>query len=165
MDNTGSQTWLLACRCDDRFPPLACLPGSERAAISTLKHSDWNLELAFEIFYSGGPPEPSHFLQPSRPSTDPSRIEALYIKYKGRPNCFALATAAKAVAFTNVCRNCPLLQDPHKRVPSSSSRPFRSSSRHHSCGRRVKAVRGSPGRSPYARGHWRTGSAQWERRS
>jgi DCN1-like protein 1/2 len=48
---------------------------SEKAALTALKASDWNLEGAFEIFYN----QP-----PARPITDPRYLEELYVRYKGR---------------------------------------------------------------------------------
>lgn len=47
---------------------------SEKAALTALKASDWNLEGAFEVFFNQPPP---------RPLTDPRQLEEFYLRYKG----------------------------------------------------------------------------------
>jgi len=56
---------------------------SERTALATLKASDWNLEMAFEIFYSGGAAELAQAASTARPSSDPNRMEALFPEVQG----------------------------------------------------------------------------------
>ncbi|EFJ37554.1 hypothetical protein SELMODRAFT_403971 [Selaginella moellendorffii] len=49
---------------------------TEKASLTALKASDWNLEGAFEYFYTNQPV--------SKPMADPRHLEELYMRYKDR---------------------------------------------------------------------------------
>ncbi|CAK9208213.1 unnamed protein product [Sphagnum tenellum] len=58
----------------DKIQQFMTIAGAnEKAALVSLKASDWNLEGAFEFFFN----QP-----PARPATDPRFLEELYLRYK-----------------------------------------------------------------------------------
>ncbi len=62
------------CTAPKQISLCILLNCSEKAALVSLKASDWNLEGAFEFFFN----QP-----PARPATDPRFLEELYLRYKG----------------------------------------------------------------------------------
>ena len=62
---------------------------SERNALAALKASNWNVELAFDFFYSNGGAASAGSAGRSSGRVDMRKLEELYQRYKGKADHIA----------------------------------------------------------------------------